>query len=135
MATTLSDDVYQIQNVHYTKSFIGLQYHDIIVAGRYQTQVDDPHIKWTVKVDETGYGMTISSGDRYIGAVSKKVVLDNEAYKWELSPREVGRWFISDPASGLGLYLPNGNDGTEVGLGGEDAGDMGFWYFVSPSTE
>ncbi|OAX40109.1 hypothetical protein K503DRAFT_781669 [Rhizopogon vinicolor AM-OR11-026] len=143
MAATLSDGVYQIQNVHYTKSYIGLQYHDIIVAGRYETQDDDPHIKWTVKVvDESGYKITISSGDRYIGAVfspticqSKKVVLYDIAFEWELSSRDVGRWFIRDSSSGFGLYLPDGNNGTEVDLTRDGAGDVSYWYFESPPTE
>ncbi|OJA18623.1 hypothetical protein AZE42_01779 [Rhizopogon vesiculosus] len=135
MAATLSDGVYQIQNVAYTESYIGLQYHDIIVAGRHQTQVDDPHIKWTVKVDESGHKITISSGDRYIGAVAEKVVYYKESFKWDLSSRDVGRWFIRDPTSGLGLYLPNENDGTEVDLTRDGAGDVSYWYFESPLTE
>ncbi|KAG2351267.1 hypothetical protein BDR07DRAFT_1426185 [Suillus spraguei] len=125
------DGTYRIQNVAYPEQKIGLRYHDIIVAGRHEDTAD-PRIDWEIKAISVGDDskITITSGSRFIGADSEKVVYNNTPYEWGLSYRDVGRWAIRDTASGLLLYLPDNKNGTEVQLTRDGAGEVLYWRFI-----
>ncbi|KAG2150953.1 hypothetical protein DEU56DRAFT_779319 [Suillus clintonianus] len=127
------DGVYLIQNVGYHEQNIGLKRLDIInnVVGRHEDSVDPP-IRWDIKATSVGEDskITIKSGSSYIGANSEKVVYGATPYEWNVSYRDVGRWIIRDTRSNLLLYLPNGNDGTEVKLMQDQGDDRSYWRFI-----
>ncbi|KAG1776944.1 hypothetical protein EV702DRAFT_1278840 [Suillus placidus] len=124
------DGVYRIQNVAYPQQKIGLQ--DAIVVGRHEDSVD-PCIEWEIKAKSVGDNSKItiqSESYNYVGADSEKVVYTTTPYEWNVSYREVGRWIIQDPTSGLLMYLPNSNDGTEVKVTRDGAGEVSYWRFI-----
>ncbi|KAG0698151.1 hypothetical protein DFH29DRAFT_1003120 [Suillus ampliporus] len=127
------DGVYRIQNVAYWEQNIGLRFHDIIVVGRHKDS-PDPRIEWNIKATSIGDNSKIiiesASGSRYIGADAEKVVYTDKPYEWNVSYRDVGRWIIRDTASGLLMFLPNGDNGTEVQLTRDGAGDKSYWRFI-----
>jgi hypothetical protein len=125
------DGAYRMENVAYFEQNIGLRYHDIIIAGRHE-DATDPRIKWEVKATSVGdqSKITIQSDSQYIGADSEKVVYNAKPYEWNVSYRDVGRWIVQDPASGLLMYLPDNLDGTEVQLTKDGAGEMSYWRFI-----
>ncbi|KAG2079243.1 hypothetical protein BDR04DRAFT_1086434 [Suillus decipiens] len=143
------DGVYHIQNVGYPDQKMGLQiYLDALdpyyVAGRHEDSLD-PRIEWKVKATKVGQGLyskiVIQSDSQgtsnYVGADSDRVVYRSEPYEWDVPYREVGRWVIKDPASGLLLYLPGSEDGVQVQLTEDVAGEMSYWRFIPfrPSSE
>ncbi|KAG2153750.1 uncharacterized protein EDB93DRAFT_1336253 [Suillus bovinus] len=127
------DGAYNILNVLYAMQNIGLKEEDIIVAGRHADS-PDPRIEWEVKALSVDLYSNVTikstSSSKYIGADSEKVVYNDKAYEWSVSYREVGRWIIQDPASGLLLYLPDNIDGTEVSLTRDGAGEKSYWRFI-----
>lgn len=127
------DGVYRIRNVAHSKQKIGIK--DDTVAGRHEDSVD-PHIEWDIKATSVGdYSkMTIKSksysGSYYISVDSEKLVCSTTPYEWNVSYRHPGMWIIRDPASGLLLYMVNGDDGTKVEFTEDGAGEVSCWRLV-----
>lgn len=134
------DGVYRIQNVAYPEQKIGLKdTRDVaavvIIVGRHEDSIN-PRIKWEIKATTVSENSKIiiksdsSSISNYVGADSEKVVYSATPYEWNVSYREVGRWIIQDPDSHLLLQLPHSDDGTEVRLVRDGAGDASYWRFI-----
>ncbi|KAG1809333.1 uncharacterized protein BJ212DRAFT_1484460 [Suillus subaureus] len=120
------DGAYRVQNVAYPKQKIGLRFHDIIVAGRHEDSAE-PRIEEIKATSVSDYSkITIQSGSRYVGADSEKVVY-NTLWVGCIVPRY---WQVDDTASGLLMYLPNGDDGAEVQLTQDGAGEVSYWRFI-----
>ncbi|KAG2351713.1 hypothetical protein BDR07DRAFT_1442260 [Suillus spraguei] len=126
------DGVYHIQNI-----YVGAL-DPYYVAGRHEDSYD-PCIEWKVKATKVGQDLyskiVIQSDSRgtsnYIAANSdSRVVYSSEPYEWDVPYREVGRWVIKDPASGLLLYLPSSEDRVQVQLMEDGAGEASYWRFI-----
>ncbi|KAJ8582068.1 hypothetical protein M405DRAFT_885445 [Rhizopogon salebrosus TDB-379] len=138
MTKAIPSGRYYIQNVGQPGSLI--TFRDGIVG--FPDVVDARNI-WDVEVTNLSdyeIKLTISDAGFRLGAdnCGQLVFYPGGTHEWIGSHRSHGRlngWFIKDPCSNRGLYLRDGDTGTEVTLIGSEYTDSGSLWYLREITD